>query len=310
MGPGDIIEAMRIAVGELILAALFVLIFAGASWFLREGLAGAPQEYLFIALAFFFAATLFFICFGILSEKAAGIIPALLLASIASWLFLLQRTPVGGAAALVFFMLSTIAWVRMRQQRSVLLNPHFSSAAHAGLGMWILGLAVVLGVAAFVALPSQDILVKLIPEKIVQSSLPVVRPLLRQFLKVDLSATIDEFIQAQGKTKDFKAIAAAREAYGKQLGLEISDKTTFRDVIQQLIARQIKTLLSVVGKYLVFGFIIVFVVLSHTVAAPILWVLLVMGPLVMKLLKITGLIEEEQQTVVRTMLRWRSTKAS
>ena len=299
---------MRLASGELICAALFAALLSIAWWFVRQGLLGAGQAYFIEAAVLGFFATAIFITLGIVSDRI--LVPAFVIgiSFVSAWFLLLEHSPLGVAAAIVSFLLSSTAWIRMRQQRSLLLNPSFSSVAHAGLGLWFLGIALLLAVGSYLGLPDQETLIRKIPETFVGASLPfVVRPL-EQFTGVNLNTTIDEFIAKKQEVKDPKKIAQAREQFAVQVGVPLTGDQRLRDVIQNLIEQKLRALFSVFGKYLVFGFVLVFVLFSQSITAPSMWALTLIGPLLLKIVRGMGLVEEEQQTVVRSMLRWRVPK--
>src|SRR3989344_4644537 len=296
---------MRIASGELICAALFAALLSIAWWLVRQGLLGAGQAYFIEAAVLGFFATTIFITFGIVSDRI--LVPAFVIgiSFVSAWFLLLEHSPLGVAVVIVSFFLSSTAWIRMRHQRSLLLNPSFSSAAHAGLGLWFLGIALLLAVGSYMGLPNQETLIKKIPETFVGASLPFVARPLEQFTGVNLNTTIDEFISKKQDVKDLKKIAQAREQFAAQVGVQLSGDQRLRDVIQSLIEQKIRTLFSVFGKYLVFGFVLVFVLFSQSIAAPSVWVLALVGPVILKVVRGVGFVEEEQHNVVRSMLRWR-----
>ena len=305
-----IIGLMRISLGELAFGALFTALLSVIWWLTRQGFLGGGQALFVEAAVLGFFATLIFIVFGILSEQPFAPAFALGASLLSAWVLLLEGSAMGIAAVVGAFVLSFTAWIRMRQQRSLLLNPSFSSAAHAGLGLWFLAMAVTLALGAYLALPDQEVLIKKIPEVIVSASLPFVEKPLQQFGNIDLNARVDDFIAQTQDVKDKKKIATAREQFANQIGLPLTGDKRIRDVIQDLLERQVRTLFSVFGKYIVVGFVVVFSVFSQTLSAPSLWVLMLLGPVVLKFLRGVGFAEEEQQTVVRSMLRWRRTKAS
>ena len=299
---------MRLASGELICAALFAALLSIAWWLVRQGLLGAGQAYFIEAAVLGFFATTIFITFGIVSDRI--LVPAFVIgiSFVSAWFLLLEHSPLGVAVVIVSFFLSSTAWIRMRHQRSLLLNPSFSSAAHAGLGLWFLGIALLLAVGSYMGLPNEETLVKKIPETFVGASLPFVARPLEQFTGVNLNTTIDEFISQKQDMKDLKKIAQAREQFAVQVGVPLTGDQRLRDVIQNMIEQKVRMLFSVFGKYLVFGFVLVFVLFSQSIAAPSLWAFALIGPLILKVVRGIGFAEEEQQTVVRSMLRWRVPK--
>ena len=299
---------MRIASGEFICAALFAALLSIAWWLVRQGFLGAGQAYFIEAAVLGFFATAIFITLGIVSDRI--LVPAFVIgiSFVSAWFILLESSSLGVAAVIVSFLLSSTAWIRMRQQRSLLLNPSFSSAAHAGVGLWFLGIALLLAVGSYLGLPNQETLIKKIPETFVGASLPFVARPLEQFTGVNLNTTIDEFISKKQDVKDLKKIAQAREQFAAQVGVPLSGDQRLRDVIQSLIEQKIRTLFSVFGKYLIFGFVLVFVLFSQSIAAPSVWALALLGPVILKVVRGIGFVEEEQHNVVRSMLRWRVPK--
>ena len=299
---------MRIAFGEFIFALLCAALLSIAWWLVRQGFLGAGQVYFIEAAVLGFTATAIFITFGIVSDRI--LVPAFVIgiSFVSAWFILLESSSLGVAAVIVSFLLSSTAWIRMRQQRSLLLNPSFSSAAHAGLGLWFLGIALLLAVGSYLGLPNQETLIKKIPETFVGASLPFVARPLEQFTGVNLNTTIDEFISKKQDVKDLKKIAQAREQFAAQVGVPLSGDQRLRDVIQSLIEQKIRTLFSVFGKYLIFGFVLVFVLFSQSIAAPSVWALALLGPVILKVVRGIGFVEEEQHNVVRSMLRWRVPK--
>ena len=276
---------MRIAFGEFIFAVLCAALLSIAWWLVRQGFLGAGQVYFIEAAVLGFFATAIFITLGIVSDRI--LVPAFVIgiSFVSAWFILLESSSLGVAAVIVSFLLSSTAWIRMRQQRSLLLNPSFSSAAHAGVGLWFLGIALLLAVGSYLGLPNQETLIKKIPETFVGASLPFVARPLEQFTGVNLNTTIDEFISKKQDVKDLKKIAQAREQFASQVGVPLSGDQRLRDVIQSLIEQKIRTLFSVFGKYLVFGFVLVFVLFSQSIAAPSVWVLALVGPVILKVVR-------------------------
>lgn len=209
---------------------------------------------------------------------------------------------VPGLALLVFS-----AW-RTRQIMKDLLPWRPSWGLHAGLPLYFLGLNILLTAAVVSSPLAESFFAQPIPKDLMNIGLSYVQEPLEKFAGININSTVDQTINKlnEGQLNDPRLLAKARAEYSKSFGLSLSGKESVKDIIFEIVNREINKLKVKIGALFEVFFAISTFFTFQFIAWPAKIAVNLVTRLMLFIFEAASFIVVEDKAARKYVVRWKS----
>ncbi len=199
------------------------------------------------------------------------------------------------------------AW-RMKEIIKDLLPWKPSWALHAGLPLYFTALSVIFTAAIMASPSAEKFLNEPLPKDVVFFALSYVEKPIEKFVGLNVNHTVDQAIDSlsEGKLKDPRLLAQARAEYSKSLGIVLTGKETVKDIIFQIVNREINKVKNQVGEL----FLIVFALSAFFTFQLLAWPAKIIANIATRFMLFTfeasGVIVVEDRSARKYFAHWKS----
>ncbi|KKR47172.1 MAG: hypothetical protein UU22_C0050G0004 [Parcubacteria group bacterium GW2011_GWA2_40_8] len=199
------------------------------------------------------------------------------------------------------------AW-RMKEIIKDLLPWKPSWALHAGLPLYFTALSIIFTAAILASPSAEKFLSEPLPKEVVFFGLSYIEKPIERFANLNINHTVDQAIEisSEGKIKDPRLLAQARAELSKSLGAVLSGEETVKDVIFQIVNREINKVKDQAGDL----FLIIFAVSSFFMFQLLAWPAKIIANMATRFMLFTfeagGVIVVEDRSARKYFAHWKS----
>ncbi|HEY4496835.1 MAG TPA: hypothetical protein VI432_01640, partial [Candidatus Paceibacterota bacterium] len=249
----EAITKLKIVLPNFFILAFFILCMTGVGWFFGRALNGTSasiEEFLGLnfALNDILIGTVLILLSAMWFSIAVMLDDSFRLPAVASLVALFLMSLFLFPAPSIYMLVILPAWallllerLRMRHVLKDLMPWKPSWALHAGLPKFFLAINIIFTAALAVSPTALFFLRQPLPRSFIDQSLLFLSAPIQQYTGIDVNSTVDQTLNHlnEGKLTDPQLLTIARTEYSKKLNLPLTGKEKIKDVIFNVIDRQL-----------------------------------------------------------------------